>query len=372
MALNLLESGEPHAEHRTMSPAQSSEVDVSAEELSGRALWDAAVGRVFKLASKSRGIRTVTYTQVKAVRSAATRGVFEIEVYCAEITGRTLTAKRMYSNICKEGVLQQDATSELQPESFGTECPLAEFEKVTAAILSNTNSYLNWVMQGNPEEQTDIDIPIDLPHLKLTDMEASLVRNSPFIGANLYFVTENSIAAAEESIQQELKRASRGVLLTDVVDAAFVAQKNEALASLQAKLKAAAEEMETRRILASVEVQQREHKLIERRRPGFAALQLDSLTLALLGRASATTVRWVSANPSEEGPVYWLNGQCAPLEFFHWAHVSGSIIPSSSLAGRTIKEFFRGLNQSYTGPDHDGVYPVLKPAAEAPKNDLGG
>src|SRR6478609_3024575 len=349
---------------RNMSPAHAPEVDVPAEVISGRRLWAAAVGRVFKLATRNYGVRTVTYTQVKAVRSAAAAGVFEIEVFCAEITGRTLSSKRMYSNICKEGVLQQDAATELQPESFGTECPQAEFQKVITAITAYTNSYLDWVMQASPEEQTDITVPIDVPHLTLTDVEASLVRNSPFLAKSLYFLTENSIAAAQASIQQELKRASRGTLLTDVVDANYVAQKNAATASLQLKLKAAEEEMETKRIMASVETQQREHKLVERRRPGFVALQLDSLTLALLGRSSATTLRWVSANPSEEGPVFSMGADCAALEFMRWAHVSGSTVPAAEAAGRKLRDFFRGLNQSYTGPDRDGVYPVLKPAAE--------
>jgi hypothetical protein len=346
--------------------AHPPELEPAAEEISGRQLWDAAVGKVFKLAGKSHGARTVTYTQVKAVRNAEA-AAFDIEVFCVEITARSLSSKRTYSNICKEGVLRQEGDTELVPESFGQECPLAEFDKVTSAILAYTNSYLDWVMQADPEEQTDIDVPIDLPHLELTDMEASLVRNSPFLAKNLYFMTANSIAAAQASIEQELKRALRGMLLTDAVDANYVEQKNEAMASLQAKLKAATQESEARRILASVAAQKRDpHAPVagERRRPGFAALQLDSLALALLGKPAATAVRWAVANPSEEGPVFGFGVECAPLDFVRWAHVSGSMVPEEATAGRKLKDFFQGLNQSYTGPDREGIYPLLKPATE--------
>src|SRR6187549_3670780 len=150
-------------------------------EVSGRQLWEAAVGQVFKLAFRSHGSRNVTYTQVKGVRDAkpAGSGAFEIEVLCVEVTARTLTSKRTHSNICKEGVLRQDADTELVPESFGVECPLEEFEKITSGILAYTNSYLDWVMQ-DPEEDGHVT-EIDLPHLSLTDMEASLLHNSPFL-----------------------------------------------------------------------------------------------------------------------------------------------------------------------------------------------
>src|SRR6478609_8363719 len=97
-----------------MSPANAPEVEPVMEEISGRQLWDAAVGRVFKLASKNNGVRTVTYTQVKAAGAVG----FDIEVCCVEITGRTISSKRTYSNICKEGVLQQEAHTALMPESF--------------------------------------------------------------------------------------------------------------------------------------------------------------------------------------------------------------------------------------------------------------
>src|SRR5688500_14433784 len=109
-------------------------------EVSGRQLWEAAVGQVFKLAFRSQGSRNVTYTQVKAVRDAAPAGsgAFEIELLCVEVTARTLSSKRTQSNICKEGVLRQEADTELVPESFGVDCPLAEFEKITNAILAYT------------------------------------------------------------------------------------------------------------------------------------------------------------------------------------------------------------------------------------------
>ena len=104
-----------------MSPAHLHEVEPT-EEISGRQLWDAAVGKVFKLASRNSGARNVTYTQVKAVRDAAPAGsgAFEIEVLCVEITARTLSSKRMQSNICKEGVLRQEGTPGCCPGVSGS------------------------------------------------------------------------------------------------------------------------------------------------------------------------------------------------------------------------------------------------------------
>lgn len=312
-----------------------------------RALWQAALGRVFKLAGKAYGARTVTYTQIKAVRDTDSAGGFEIEVLCVEITARVLSGKRTHSNICKEGVLPQEANSELMPDSFGVECPVAEFEKVTAAILAYTNTYLDWVMQAAPEEKTEIEMPIDVPHLKLTDMEASLVRNSPFLVRDVYFLTPNSIRAAQASIEQELQRASRGMLLTDKADPLYVERKNEATNSLRLKLRHA-------QTLAAA----------TRKDTAMAALELDSLALALLGKPSISTVRWATANPSEESAVCCLGQQVAPLDFVRWAHVSGRLVPEEVAASRSLKSYFNGFNDTYTGPDKDGVYPLFKPATE--------
>src|ERR1700749_3279356 len=85
----------------------------AAEDVSVRQLWQLALGRVFKLAGRSYGVRNVTYTQVKAVKDTGRDGGYEIEVLCVEITSRVLSGKRVHSNICKEGVLPQDAGSEL-------------------------------------------------------------------------------------------------------------------------------------------------------------------------------------------------------------------------------------------------------------------
>lgn len=316
-------------------------------EISVRTLWHEAVGKVFKIGAKIYGMRTVNYTQVKAVRDTGDDGRFEIEVLCVEITSRVLSGKRTHSNICKEGVLPQVASTELRPESFGDECSQLEFEKLTGAILAYTNTYLDWVMQAAPEERTEIEIPIDAPHLKLTDMEASLVRNSPFLLQDVYFLTPNSIRAALVSIQQELQRASRNMLLGDAADPLYVERKNEATASLHAKLKRAQN--------AAVAVQ---------KDAALAALELDSLALALLGKPSIITVSWATANPSEEGAVYSLGSQCTPLDFVRWAHVSGRLVPDEDIAGRDVRSFFRGYNDTYTGPGKDGVYPLLKPATE--------
>jgi len=319
----------------------------TAEDVSVRSLWQEALGKVFKLASKPYGVRNVTYTQVKAVKDTDTAGNFEIEVLCVEIIARVLDGKRTHSNICKEGVLRQAADSELLPDSFGEECPLPEFEKVTGAILAYTNTYLEWVMQDAPEEKTDIGIPIDMPHLRLTNMEASLVRNSPFLHRDLYLLTPNSVQAARASIQQEMGRASRSILLVDAVDPIYVAQKNEAAASLRAKLDEAQREA-----------------VVARKVTAWSALQLDSLNLALLAKPSATAISWVTANPYEEGAVFHLGLACAPLDFVRWAHVSGRMVPAEASAGRYLKDYFKGWNNAYTGPDQDGIYPLLRPAAD--------
>ena len=317
------------------------------EEVPVRSLWDAAVGKVFKLTSKPFGVRNVTYTQMKSVRDSGTAGDFEIEVLCVEIIARVLDGKRTHSNICKEGVLHHAAGSVLLPASFGEECPLPEFEKVTGAILAYTNTYLEWVMQESPEEQTEIGIPADLPHLRLTDMEASLVRNSPFLAKDLYFVTRNSIRAAVVSMRQELQRASRSMLLADAMDPIYIAKKNEATASLRAKL-----------------IQGRREVTAMRKDTNRKLLQLDSLCLALLGQHSTTSVYWVRANPSDEGPVFCVGLVCSALDFVRWAHVSGRQVPPEVAARKELRAWFNGWNGGYTGPDADGVYPLLKPATD--------
>jgi hypothetical protein len=317
------------------------------EENSVRSYWQAAVGKVFKLASKPYGIRKVTYTQVKAVKATGPDGDFEIEVLCVEIVARVLDGKRTHSNICKEGVMRQAADSDLLPDSYGEECPLSEFEKVIGAILAYTNTYLEWVMQEAPEEKTEIGTSVDLPHLVLTDMEASLVRNSPFLVKDRYIITPNSIRAAAASIQQEMSRASRSMLLADAVDPIYIAQKNEAADTLRSKLH------EAQRAAAAV-----------RKDTALATLQLDSLFLALLGKPSATTINWATANPSEDGAVYRLGLTCAPLDFVRWAHASGRMVSDEMAAGKELKAYFTGWNHSYTGPDADGIFPLLRPATE--------
>src|SRR6478736_1021894 len=118
---------------RRMRPAVQPELEVT-EEMSLRERWDAAVGKVFKLVHKEYGLRLVTFTQINAIRDADTAGAFDIEVLCVEISARVLSGKRAHGNICKEGVLRQEADGELLPESFGMECSPAEFAKVTSAI----------------------------------------------------------------------------------------------------------------------------------------------------------------------------------------------------------------------------------------------
>ncbi len=332
-----------------MTPSTALPIDASPDAaLSLPALWRAATGRVFKLVTKTHGLRQVTYTRVKTVRAPGADGVFDIEVQCVDIISRVIEGKRTHSNISKEGVLSQSADDGLRPESFGAECPLAEFEKVTEAVLAYTNTYLEWVIHDSPEEGDEISIPVDVPHLRLNAMEASLVRHSPFLSGGVYFLTPNSIEAAMASIRMEMMRASRNVHLTDAVDPVYVEEKNAAAALLRTRLHKA--RLEAAAAVRPVAVD--------------AALQIDSLCLALLGRPSSTTLSWINANPSEEGVVACLGINRSPLDFVRWAHVSGRLVSEEQADKLKLRDFFRGWNNSYTGPDKDGLYPLLRPATD--------
>lgn len=310
--------------------------------------WRAAEGRVYKLVTKPYGIRQVTYTQVRAVHEPVADGSFDVEVRCVEIVARVIAGKRTHSNISKEGRLHQRAGTGLPPESFGVECPAAEFDKVTEAILAYTNTYLEWVIQEAPEEQTGIGMPLDVPHLRLTAMEASLLRHSPFLAGDVYFLTPNAVEAGLLSVHSEMARAARNVHLADAVDPMYVMEKNAAAAALGARLEQARGEAAT----------------VQRPVRVGAGLQIDSLCLALLGRPSTTLLHWVTANPSEEGVIASLGPNRDPLDFVRWAHVSGRMVAPEAAAGRDLRDFFRGWNHGYTGPDKDGIYPLMQFATE--------
>jgi hypothetical protein len=351
-------------------------------------LWKEAVGKVFKLVSKSYGLRTVTYTYVKAVKEGLPLGEFDIEVLCAELSARVLTSKRAHSSMCKEGSIHQNARSVLTPGSFGDECDLGEFDKIAGAILAHATTNLDWAIQSDPEDKLEIEVPIDLPHLKLTSMEASLVRNSPFLIKDLYFLTANSVQAAFESINQDLHRASRNTRLADAVDPVYVSQKNEAVISLRKKLSSAPQETNLQKnrpqsadacdplslMQTAPAFQLRDSgphsagssgpKKVAATgggRTGLALVAMDSIALALLGRAAAASLSWERQNPSQEGAVFRLGEECGLLKFVRWAHVSGRAVPEQEAAGKKIRGFFAGPDNSYSGPDRDGIYPLLKP-----------
>jgi len=44
--------------------------------------------------------------------------------------------------------------------------------------------------------------------------------------------------------------------------------------------------------------------------------------------------------------------------------VSGRMVPEEVAASRDLRAYFHGWNQSYTGPDADGIYPLLRPATD--------
>lgn len=348
-----------------------------------RRRWTEAVGKVFKLTNKAYGVRTVTYTHMTAIKDSPAFGGFEIAVVCAEITARVIDGKRAHSSVCKEGFIRYDAVCELWPSNFGEECEQREFEKATGAILSYTTTYLDWVMRGEPDEKQDIDATLDLPNFEVTPIEANFLRSSPFLVKDRYYITSNSVQAAFDSINQELQKATRGMRLTDVADPVFVARKDEAVASLRAKLKEAllnphlhlsgrvATTPDPRDPLAMIHTAPAfpVRTAPPMPKPGaalsadLAPLRLDSITLALMGKFSATRLSWQYVNPSQEGPMYTLGSEVGLLTFVRWAHTSGRSVPETEVAGRALKSYFTGFNNSYTGPDAEGIYPLLKPAA---------
>jgi hypothetical protein len=40
------------------------------------------------------------------------------------------------------------------------------------------------------------------------------------------------------------------------------------------------------------------------------------------------------------------------------------MVPPDTTAGKELRTFFNGWDQHYTGPDKDGIYPLLRPATE--------
>lgn len=358
------------------------------EEKSRQDLWRESVGKVFKLTTKSYGIRTVVYTQVKAVTETEVPGEFDVQVSCAEIIARVLSSKRAHSSVCKEGTIHHNADSVLLPDGFGEECSTAEFESVTTAILAHATSCLNRVMVPDPEEKSIIDIPIDLPHLKLTEMEASLVQDSPFLIKDLYFLTANSVHAAFEAINQDLQRSSRNNRLTDTADPVYVEQKNEAVSSLRAKLRNASLEptghrtrsqpagacdplslMQTTPVFPGhgnghgAGINDAKPSPATGKRADLALVEIDSIALALLGKPAATQLSWEVQNPSTEGAVYRVGQKCGLLEFVRWAHLSGRLATEEEFAGKKVRSFFSNYDGTYKGPDKSGVYPVLKPVS---------
>lgn len=369
----------------TFTPA-TSEFPEHAGAASPRQLWHDAVGRVFKLVAKSYGERTVTYTHVKAVRESPLSDDFEIDVCCVEITARVLDSKRAHSSMCKEGTINQDRDSIITPRNFGDECPPEEYERVAESVLTHVTATLDSVTQSPDDGSAGIDIPLDLPHLKLTDMEVSLLRKSPFLVGNVYLLSVNSRKAALESINQELLRAARSSRLTDACDPVYVAAKSEAVTSLRNKLSGATIEKNGHRtatpLAASVasappapmeppvarHPAAREPEAVESkpapvagRRLGFTPIEKKSqIALALRGKPSAANLAWERQNPSTEGAVYRIGRECGLLEFIRWTHVSGRAVSDEEVSGKTPRAFFNGPDTSYTGPDKAGIYPLFK------------
>lgn len=354
-------------------------------EITPLLLWQEAIGKIFKLVTKSYGARTVTYTHVKAVKESIASGDFEIEVCCIEITARVLNSKRAHSSMCKEGTIEQTHDSIITPQSFGDECAADEYERIAGSILTHVTTKLDLVAQSADDEKTEIEVPIDLPHLKLTDMEASLVQNSPFLVKGVYLLSANSRKAALESINQELLRAARNSRLTDACDPVYVSQKSDAVTSLRKKLagmpaetnghhngsgKPLIQPATAPRPESALAPKQNSNETVEdgvkpvpsiSRRLGLTPIEKRNLiALALRGKPSSANLMWERQNPSTEGAVYRIGKECGLLEFVRWAHVTGRAVAEGEVAGKSPRVFFNGPDASYTGPDRTGIYPLLK------------
>ena len=57
------------------------------------------------------------------------------------------------------------------------------------------------------------------------------------------------------------------------------------------------------------------------------------------------------------GGIYRDSG---PLEFAGWAHISGRAVDDSEVIGYNLSDYFRGSDGAYSGPDQDGIYPILE------------
>lgn len=382
--------------------------DVEAQDKSLQDHWHESIGRVFKLVGKSYGIRNVIYTLIKGVKDLPVAGEYDIEVACAEITARILNSKRAHSSGCKEGVIHQNEESILTPTSFGEECTLEEFEAVSTAIMAHATMNLDILLQRDPDEEPEVNLPVDLPHFDITEMEAGLLRHSPFLARSIYLVSANSLKAGFSSINQELQRAARSTRLTDVCDPVYLAYKDDTVAALRAKLTAAAEELTARKnLLAQTEtrppmtlaaapaapqrptialkprkeatfpplpvannhesepfpetqIQKAPDPAISRRLGLTPLEKRNSIALALMGKPSQAALFWEKQNPSKEGAVYHIGKETGLLEFVRWAHISGRSVPETEAHGRKPRDYFTGPGASYRGPDTHGIYPLLR------------
>ena len=74
---------------------------------------------------------------------------------------------------------------------------------------------------------------------------------------------------------------------------------------------------------------------------------------ALTGAASEVTLYWDTQDPNAVGPAYRTGDDCGPLEFFGFVGADDKTL-------YTLESFFGGPDQTYLGPDQDGVYPELE------------
>jgi len=71
-------------------------------------------------------------------------------------------------------------------------------------------------------------------------------------------------------------------------------------------------------------------------------------------------IYWDTQDPRNTGAAFRTPNDSGPLEFVRWAHVSGRTVSSAETEGYHLRDFFRGPDGAYAGPDQDGIFPVLE------------
>lgn len=84
----------------------------------------------------------------------------------------------------------------------------------------------------------------------------------------------------------------------------------------------------------------------------------NEIMKALRGEPSSVTLYWDKQDSNSEGPAYRTadNGESGALDLIRWANINGT---PATAEGRELWMYFEGPNDTYTGPDCYGVFPLL-------------